>query len=457
MSKRKRKNKRAKNTKEKLNSSFPNSSSSLIPILDPADVLDLMARCDDKGCFHGFAFSDPKRKNDYETIQWLTENLPTLPYVLEQYMNFLFSNGLVSGTPEGDERLKNWLYKPNIKGIPNYVVLKEAIKNSIVWGKCGIRWLSEDDGIVVVPHTQYTSIVVDDETYGGFKRPVAYAISRREDEPINLADVEVNLDVETFTKEGILRDLENDVIVELPENFINLRSDISTEDGKSRLLEDRQRLEILANVYTRLNYDVIYDGPGRLIFWLKDDIYNTGTIDLSAGELIAGSVASKEKRAERARNELEGMAKAIKDSKSDNVILSSPMFDRLDHLPRVTKATEFFDYLNKEGSIVSQVIGITPELIGLGDVSGNVSMEKIIDNAMINVIVPQRESYATQISPMLSGKLGLPKIYFDKYELKNQIDHSSPVYKLALSIQQLQEAGYKDTADYLAKKIEEMI
>ena len=58
---------------------------------------------------------------------------------------------------------------------------------------------------------------------------------------------------------------------------------------------------------------------------------------------------------------------------------------------------------------------------------------------------------------MLSGKLGLPKIYFDKYELKNQIDHSSPVYKLALSIQQLQEAGYKDTADYLAKKIEEMI
>lgn len=448
------KRKRKKNLKkaEKLN-----NSSSFVPVLDPVDVLDLMAKCDKTDCFHGFAFSDPKRKNDYETIKWLTENLPTLPYVLEQYMNFLFSNGLVSGTPEGDEKLKNWLFRPNIKGIPNYIVLKEAIKNSIVWGKCGIRWLSEEDGIVVVPHTQYASIVADDETYGGFKKPVAYAISRDESQPIDLADVEIEFDRETFSKEGILRDLHNDVIVELPDNFINLRSDISTEDGKSRLLEDRQRLEILANVYTRLNYDVIYDGPGRLIFWLKDDIYNTGTIDLSAGELIAGSVASKEKRADRAKAELEAMAKAIKDSRSDNVILSSPMFDRLDHLPRVTKATEFFDYLNKEGSIVSQVIGITPELIGLGDVSGNVSMEKIIDNAMINVIVPQRESYATQISPMLSGKLGLPKIYFDKYELKNQIDHSSPVYKLALSIQQLQEAGYRETADYLAKKIEEMI
>lgn len=335
--------------------------------------------------------------------------------------------------------------------------MKEAIKNSIVWGKCGIRWLSEEDGIIVVPHTQYSTIVVEDEKYGGFKKPVAYAISMDEEKHIDLSKYELEVDRETFTKDGILKDFKNDIIIEFPENFINLRADISTEDGKSRLLEDRQRLEILANVYTRLNYDVIYDGPGRIIFWMKDDIYNTGTIDLSAGELIAGSVASKEKRAERARAELEAMARSIKDSRSDNVILSSPMFDRLDHLPRVTKATEFFDYLNKEGSIVSQVIGITPELIGLGDVSGNVSMEKIIDNAMINVIVPQRESYATQISPMLSGKLGLPKIYFDKYELKNQIDHSSPVYKLALSIQQLQEAGYNDTANYLAQKIMEMI
>lgn len=433
------------------------NSSPFVPILDPSDVLDVMAECDKGNCFHGFCFSDPKRKNDYETIEWLTENLPTLPYVLEQYMNFLFSNGLVSGTPEGDEKLKNWLFKPNIKGIPNYIVLKEAIKNSIVWGKCGIRWLSEEDGIIVVPHTQYSTIVVEDEKYGGFKKPVAYAISMDEEKHIDLSKYELEVDRETFTKDGILKDFKNDIIIEFPENFINLRADISTEDGKSRLLEDRQRLEILANVYTRLNYDVIYDGPGRIIFWMKDDIYNTGTIDLSAGELIAGSVASKEKRAERARAELEAMARSIKDSRSDNVILSSPMFDRLDHLPRVTKATEFFDYLNKEGSIVSQVIGITPELIGLGDVSGNVSMEKIIDNAMINVIVPQRESYATQISPMLSGKLGLPKIYFDKYELKNQIDHSSPVYKLALSIQQLQEAGYNDTANYLAQKIMEMI
>lgn len=450
----KRKKRANKNLAKKENLQ---NSSPFVPILDPSDVLDVMAECDKGNCFHGFCFSDPKKKNDYETIEWLTENLPTLPYVLEQYMNFLFSNGLVSGTPEGDEKLKNWLFKPNIKGIPNYIVLKEAIKNSIVWGKCGIRWLSEEDGIIVVPHTQYSTIVVEDEKYGGFKKPVAYAISMDEEKHIDLSKYELEVDRETFTKDGILKDFKNDIIIEFPENFINLRADISTEDGKSRLLEDRQRLEILANVYTRLNYDVIYDGPGRIIFWMKDDIYNTGTIDLSAGELIAGSVASKEKRAERARAELEAMAKSIKDSRSDNVILSSPMFDRLDHLPRVTKATEFFDYLNKEGSIVSQVIGITPELIGLGDVSGNVSMEKIIDNAMINVIVPQRESYATQISPMLSGKLGLPKIYFDKYELKNQIDHSSPVYKLALSIQQLQEAGYNDTANYLAQKIMEMI
>ena len=449
----KKRKRRTSTQKENLNSSYilPQSS-----ILNPEDILNAMSECNDN-CFHGFVLSDRNRNESYEKIKWLTENLPTLPYVLEQYMNFLFSNGLVSGDTDGDERLKSWLFKPNIKGIPNYIVIKEAIKNSIVWGKCGIRWLSEEDGIIAVPHTQYSSIVVNDEKYGGFRKPVAYAISTDETKAIQLGTFKLEIDKDTFTEEGILRDIHHDVIIEFPENFINLRSDVSTEDGKSRLLEDRQRLEILANVYKRLNYDVVYDGPGRIIFWMKDDIYNTGSIDLSAGELIAGSAESKEKKANRAKAELEAMAKSIKDSKSDNVILSSPMFDHLDHLPRVTKATEFFKYLNKEGSIVSQVIGITPELIGLGDVSGNVSMEKIIDNAMINVIVPQRESYATQLSPMISSKLGLSKVYFDKYELQNQIDHSSPVYKLALSIQQLNEADYKEVADYLAKKIMEMI
>lgn len=74
---------------------------------------------------------------------------------------------------------------------------------------------------------------------------------------------------------------------------------------------------------------------------------------------------------------MQELGNKIKYSTSDEVVLASSMFDKnIEHLPRVTKGTEFFDWLNKEGSILAQNFGITPELIGLGDVSGNVSMEK---------------------------------------------------------------------------------
>ena len=226
--------------------------------------------------------------------------------------------------------------------------------------------------------------------------------------------------------------------VEIPDNFCNLRNGTDHENGLSCLLRDKQRLKLLGAVYERLNYDIQYDGPGRLIFWLKDGFAKGDTIDLSASQVLDESSSSKADRADKARIEAKRLGQEIRNSKSDNVILASSIFDKMDHLPRVTKGTEFLEYLQmKEGSIICQCFGLTPELIGLGDVSGNVSMERIIDNAMTNTIVPMRERFATQISPMLSEKLGVPKVYFDKYELKEQQDKSAKTYKLALSVTQI--------------------
>ena len=63
-------------------------------------------------------------------------------------------------------------------------------------------------------------------------------------------------------------------------------------------------------------------------------------------------------------------------------------------------------------------------------------MDKILDQGMLNDIVPEREKIAVQISSVLSNKLGLPKVYFDKYELKSQMDKSSEIYKEMLSVAQ---------------------
>lgn len=403
-------------------------------------ILDNLLQCN-TACKSGFTLVD--NKTQAEEIEWLIANLPTLPYVMDSYLNFVFSNKLTTGSEELDNTVLNpFLYRTNAKGVTNYSVIREAVKNMILYGKCGIRWLDDESGIVSVESNRYTSLTRQDKEFYGFYRTVSYAVSTDEEEPISLGQEPIELDRDEFKRTGRIVSKNKDYIVVLPEDFVNLRTDTSKENGISKLQEDKQRLTLIGNVYQRLNYDIVYDGPGRLIFWLKDNFLNGGDIDVSANEILDQSSEAKDLRAERAKDEIKKMAMEIKGSSSDNVILASSYFeDKFEHIPRVTKATEFLEYLQmKEGSIIAQCIGITPELIGLGDVSGNVSMEKIIDNAMVNVIIPLREAVATQFSPMLSQKLGVPKIYFDKYEARYNVDRSSEAYKYSLSVNQMIQA-----------------
>lgn len=399
----------------------------------------------------------------YEQIDYFRKNLPTLSYVENQFLNFLFSNGLTTGDDEQDKKiLEPFLYSHNIMGVTNYEVLRSAVIESREYGRCGIRWLSYEDGIVLVPHDRYTSLQVWDKEYKGFKRTVAYAIALT-DEAVVTGEEPLEIDREEYVNTGQLVTKNKDITIVSPDEFINLRNNTSKENGESIFERDIQRFRLLSQVYERLNYDIKYDGPGRVIFWLKDDIISNTSNEMSTGEIISQLSNDKDKRAEKAHKELEQIANAIKNSTSDNVILSPSMFeDKIDHLPRVTKATEFFDWLNQEGVIIAQNFGISPGLIELGNVSGNVSMEKIIDNAMVNDIVPLRESIAVQISHVISSKLGVQKIYFNKYELKQNIDYSSEIFKLGQTASQLMNIkdaeGVTDvTAEETAKYVMSLI
>lgn len=426
-------------------------------------VMEAMLNCN-SDCINGFVKTD--FKNQFDEIDWMIENLPTLPYVIGKVIDFIFSNGITTGDENLDKNvLMPFLYRHNVQGVTNYSVLQNAIMQSLLYGKCGIRWLDEDKGIVTENYRNYVSIMRGDDEYKGFRVPICYAMSADDKEPISLGTKEIDFDEALFLQTGKLMSKDGTIIVEIPDNFCNLRNGTDHENGLSCLLRDKQRLKLLGAVYERLNYDIQYDGPGRLIFWLKDGFAKGDTIDLSASQVLDESSSSKADRADKARIEAKRLGQEIRNSKSDNVILASSIFDKMDHLPRVTKGTEFLEYLQmKEGSIICQCFGLTPELIGLGDVSGNVSMERIIDNAMTNTIVPMRERFATQISPMLSEKLGVPKVYFDKYELKEQQDKSAKTYKLALSVTQIVGAIVngavaldKSTKNYMMESVTRMM
>lgn len=273
------------------------------------EVLDDMNRCD-KTCT-GLAV-DEEKKTVVRDVDWLLENLPAIDYVLSRMLNYIFANGLTTGNGES-EALDRWLYEDmNLQGATNYTVLRECIRNAAVYGECGLRMY---EGNLYTVKKGYYGILTYRED--GIEEIVAFFIRK------DMKKVEEKIDT-TDWNFALLDDVErwfdNNGYILLDESeFVNLRNDTSYLHGISPLMKDKQRINLLLAVYERLNYDIRYDGPGRLFLHTKDGYVSDETNEVSSGEVLNNSAGMKENRYEAAKKEARRIAKDLKNSTSDMV------------------------------------------------------------------------------------------------------------------------------------------
>lgn len=381
------------------------------------EVLDDMNRCD-KTCT-GLAVDNPRTK--IKDVDWLVENLPGIDYVLSRMSNYIFANGMTTGFDEQDERLEAWLYDElNRQDSTNYSVLSSAIMDAIAFGCCGIRMY---DGNLYLYRKGYYGALTSEED--GVKEIEAYFI--REDRSRVESEVETK-DWNNFESLEDIRDWFTDngyILLDPATEFANLRNDTSTLFGYSPLLRDKQRVNLILSVYERLNYDITYDGPGRIILHTKDGFVSDDKNEISTTEVLNNAPGMQSQRYEDAKKEARRIAKDLKDSTSDAVGVMSGAFDKeITHLPRVTKATEFLEWLDVDMTIIAQILGMSPTLLEVGELHGNVSVEKIIDTAMLNTIIPLREKYAIQFSDLIAKRLGVSKVAFNKYDMVQTQDEN---------------------------------
>lgn len=381
------------------------------------EVLDDMNRCD-KTCTD-LAVDNPKTK--IRDVDWLVENLPGIDYVLSRMANYIFANGMTTGFDEQDERLTEWLYDElNRQDSTNYSVLSSAIMDAIAFGCCGIRMY---DGNLYIYHKGYYGALTSEED--GVKEIVAYFI--REDRSRVENEIETDEWNDFDTYEDIVRWFSDNgyILLDPATEFANLRNDTSTLFGYSPLLRDKQRINLILSVYERLNYDITYDGPGRIILHTKDGFVSDEKNEISATEVLNNAPGMQTQRYEDAKKEARRIAKDLKNSTSDAVGVMSGAFDKdITHLPRVTKATEFLDWLDVDMTIIAQILGMSPTLLEVGELHGNVSVEKIIDTAMLNTIIPLREKYAIQFSDLIAKRIGVSKVAFNKYDMVQTQDEN---------------------------------
>lgn len=372
-------------------------------------------------------------KKEREDIDYLMDNLPGVSYVASRMVNYIFSNGLTTGDNEKDEVLNTWLYaQRNNEGASNYSVLRETIRQAALFGECGLRMY--EGNLYAYERGKY-GILVNEEQ--GISNIIGYFIrkdGKEIQEVINAKDYAY-----LGSYDDIIQFFESRDLIFLDDGeFRNIRNDTSKLHGICPFTTDKQRVDLLLSTYERMNYDIEYDGPGRIIVRPKDGYAEAGDNDISTGTVLSETINDNY---QQAKAEVARVAKEIKNSTSDSVIaLSNAFSDKITHLPRVTKSTEFFNWQSNEVVILAQIMGMSPTLLEVGHIAGNISVEKIIDNGMLNTIIPMRESYAVQFSELISTALGLPKVYFNKYDLEQVQDENVVRHEVAEIIRNLSTA-----------------
>jgi len=415
------------------------------------DMLNCQTVCGDLG--QGLGPNTDYEMTDADVEEMLA-TLPGVDYVLDRMINYMFSNGLTTGDENTDETvLDPWLFEvKNKRGAVNYEVLKESIRQAASRGECGLRL--HENCLYTYEKGTY-GIILDRQD--GIQEIVAYFVRK------DGKKIEGDIDKDEWDKIESYSDIQEyfnkrDMILLDGSEFENIRNNPGYLHGYSPFTRDRQRLDLLSSVYDRLNYDITYDGPGRIILRPKDGFMSSDGNDISTSQIVNNSMGAQEKRNELAKKEVRRVAEAVKESSSDSVVLLSNAFDKdIEHLPRVTKATEFFEWAANDTVIVAQVLGMSPTLLEVGKLHGNVSVEKIIDNAMLNTIIPMRENYAVQFSKMIANLLGVNKIYFDKYDLEQVQDENDIREKLAQTIQKLSYANKASENNNVQDIIDEFV
>ena len=359
-----------------------------------------------------------ERRRGLDKVDEYMRILPGADYVLTQTLNYIFSNGLTTGSINEDVELDKFLYRKNGKGTTNLHELRDTIGMAITHGASGLRWLDGD--VYQYKWGKYRTLTI---MRNGIEMVVGYLVSK---DGKNVPPVK--FDFENYREyEDFLRDLDEQQLILLsPNEFMVIRNDTSLPYGHSPLLRDEARLDLLTAVYERLNYDIRYDGPGRIIIRPKDGFASGDNNDISTTAVISEALNQQKKDQSALLQEASRVAKQIQGSSSDSVIVLSNAFsDKIEHLERVTKATEFFTWIKNDTLLLAQDFGMSPSLLELGNVSGNVSMTSIIDLAMLNSIVPLRERYAVQFSSFLASHLKVTKVYFNLYEMAQQEDENT--------------------------------
>lgn len=397
----------------------------------------------DRLVFQSSGFRGTPVGENLEDIERLALDLPDVDYILDNIVNYMFTNYLTTESFDKDKELREYLYGLNFNGQRNYDVLKQVAKGYRKYGYYGL--LNTGDGLVGVHPKDILACVIDYPKKPVLRQTLTYLI-KNTNTYITPYDRKTgnNRPVNDYSADDIQKILDNpeefknEVLVVTDKEFACVRIDTSQVFCMSPLLKDRKRVELILNILNRMNYDISRNGIGTIALQAKDTLeeqieesVEQGTA-FSGGELLDMGRTAKGERTKKIIEDMNAFAEKLSETEFNDAIVYSGNFQNLEQLERDTKATDFLDYLSQYvPAIICQMFGVPARLFDLNKTVSNIGTYSIIDNAMKNTIIPMRDHFIGQVVHILQNATGLSEhIKFDSYEFASNYNYNNDIYIL---------------------------
>jgi len=419
----------------------------------------------DRLVFQSSGFRGTPVGENLEDIERLALDLPDVDYILDNIVNYMFTNYLTTENFDKDKTLRDYLYSLNFNGQRNYDVLKQVAKGYRKYGYYGL--LNTGDGLVGVHPKDILACVIDYPKKPVLRQTLTYLI-KNTNTYITPYDRKTgnNRPVNDYSADDIQKILDNpeeyknEVLVVTDKEFACVRIDTSQVFCMSPLLKDRKRVELILNILNRMNYDISRNGIGTIALQAKDTLeeqieesVEQGT-SFSSGELLDMGRTAKGERTKKIIEDMNAFAEKLSETEFNDAIVYSGNFQNLEQLERDTKATDFLDYLSQYvPAIICQMFGVPARLFDLNKTVSNIGTYSIIDNAMKNTIIPMRDHFLGQVIHILQNATNLSEhIKFDSYEFTNNYNYNNDLYILEV-YDKLKVINPKMAEAYLKKNL----
>lgn len=411
--------------------------------------------------------------DDLITVEKLAMELPDVDYILDNIVNYMFTNSLTTKNNSEDDntvltddgKLYDYLFSLNYNGQRNIDVLKSVAKNYHKYGYCGL--LDTGHGLAYVPPYSIVACVINYKEAPVIKQTLTYLIKRSDVYTTPYTRVKGNpKDVQQYSEEEVLKivknpeDYKDEVMVVSEDVFSCVRLDTSKVFGVSPLLKDRKRVKLILDILGRMDYDIVRNGLGTIALQLKNTMEDqinesveNGTA-FGSGDLVDMGRQAKSERNQRLQKEYEKFAEKLANIENNDVLFYSSDFDKLNQLKRDTKVTDFIDFISQYApAIVCQMFGVPARLLDLNKTVSNIGTYSIIDNAMKNTIIPKRDHFIGQCMKVLEHATGFKHIKFASYEFTNDYNYMNDTYILD-TYERLIKMGKEEKAEqYLEKNL----